>query len=386
VTVDNTLVLAQRSMTQNLAYVAMTRHKKSAQMYYGEMSFPRKLFKGGIIEALSRPAAKSTTLDYENEIDYQAAVGFGQRRGFNPSNTIIDQMKAFTRRQALKLAKLGERLLKAAPTMTRSAESAQQTPEAARQGPWDCPEPQWLVAPETSFGRSAEEMAQLRALKDEGFLQAEAQGRASLGTAFKDVDKIMTKYMPSITDASIGNHAFKDGLSDKYESYGELHGRKGLTASRADRAARDSAIKSSRGTRKALLDMKQSYQMAYGKALARINTARKTAEVGIPELSPSADQTLKRLYGLEGEQFHKVKNNSAADIAEINAFTKAVQKRFGQHHVIFGDRQKELTDEQAAYLPILNKHKNQIKWAQIVADKVEFTLEKSLTRKPELKL
>ena len=386
VTVDNTLVLAQRSMTQNLAYVAMTRHKKSAQMYYGEMSFPRKLFKGGIIEALSRPAAKSTTLDYENEIDYQAAVGFGQRRGFNPSNTIIDQMKAFTRRQALKLAKLGERLLKAAPTMTRSAESAQQTPEAARKGPWDRPEPQWIVAPETSFGRTAEEMAQLSALKDEGFLQAEAQGRASLGTAFKDVDKIMTKYMPSITDASIGNHAFKDGLSDKYESYGELHGRKGLTASRADRAARDSAIKASRGTRKALLDMKQSYQVAYGKALARINTARKTAEVGIPELSKNADQTLKRLYSLEGEQFHKVKNNSAADIAEINAFTKAVQNRFGQHHVIFGDRQKELTDEQAAHLPILNMHKNQIKWAQIVADKVEFTLEKSLTRKPELKL
>ena len=119
VTVDNTLVLAQRSMTQNLAYVAMTRHKKSAQMYYGEKSFPRTIFKGGIVEALSRPAAKSTTLDYEGGINYQAAVGFGQRRGFNPSNTIYDQMKAFTRRQVEKLSKLGERLLKAAPSLTR---------------------------------------------------------------------------------------------------------------------------------------------------------------------------------------------------------------------------------------------------------------------------
>ena len=119
VTVDNTLVLAQRSMTQNLAYVAMTRHKKSAQMYYGEKSFPRTIFKGGIVEALSRPAAKSTTLDFEGGINYQAAVGFGQRRGLNPSNTIIDQMKAFTRRQVEKLKGLGERLLKAAPSMTR---------------------------------------------------------------------------------------------------------------------------------------------------------------------------------------------------------------------------------------------------------------------------
>jgi len=386
VTVDNTLVLAQRSMTQNLAYVAMTRHKKSAQMYYGEMSFPRKLFKGGIIEALSRPAAKSTTLDYENEIDYQAAVGFGQRRGFNPSNTIIDQMKAFTRRQVEKLAKLGERLLKAAPTMTRSAESAQQTPEAARQGPWDRPEPQWLVAPETSFGRSAEEMAQIRALKSEAFLQAEERGRAELGEAFKDVDKIMTKYMPSITDASIGNHAFEDGLSGEYENYGELHGRKGLTASRADRAKRAEAIKASRGTRSVLLDMKRMYQGAYGKAITRIRRSRESAKIGIPHLSESADKTLKRLYSVEGSAFNKAVNESAADLREIAAFNEAISKRFGSYIEIFGSRSKDLSDEQALHLPVLNQHKNQIKLAQIVADKVEFTPERSLTRKPELKL
>jgi len=386
VTVDNTFVLAQRSMTQNLAYVAMTRHKKSAQMYYGEMSFPRKLFKGGIIEALSRPAAKSTTLDYEGTIDYQAAMGFGQRRGFNPSNTLIDQMLAFTRRQAEKLAKLGERLLKAAPSMTRSAETAKQSSEAARKGPWDKPEPKWIVAPETSFGRTAEEMAHIRALKDEGFLQAESQGRASLGKAFKDVDKIMSKYMPSITDASIGNHDFKDGLSDQYEGYGELHGRKGLTASRADRAARDAAIKASRGTRRALLDMKQSYQFAYGKALARIKAARKTANTGIPELSENADKTLKRLYSVEGADFEKTISDRPEDVREIEAFHEAVSQRFGLQHEIFGDKKKDLTDEQAVHLDKLGAHEQQIKLAQSVVEKVEFTPERSLTRKPELKL
>ena len=386
VTVDNTLVLAQRSMTQNLAYVAMTRHKKSAQMYYGEASFPRKLFKGGIVEALSRPAAKSTTLDYEGTIDYQAAVGFGQRRGFNPSNTILDQMKAFTRRQALKLASLTERLLKAAPSISRTAESAQQTPEAARKGPWDRAEPEWLVAPETSFGTAAEEMAQIRALKSEAFLQAEERCRAELGEAFKDVDKIMAKYMPSITDASIGKHAFSDGLSDEFENYGELHGRKGLTASRADRAKRSAAVKASRGTRSALRDMKGAYQWAYGKAITGIRRGRESAKVGIPVLSEAADKTLKELYSLEGKSFHKLKKESAAEIAEIEAFTKAVQKRFGEYHVIFGDGQKGLTKEQAIHMPILSQHENQIKLAQAVADKVEFTPERSLTRKNDLKL
>ena len=384
-TVDNTLVLAQRSMTQNLAYVAMTRHKKSAQMYYGQASFPRTKFKGGIVEALSRPAAKSTTLDYEGTIDYQAAVGFGQRRGFNPSNTIIDQMKAFTRRQVEKLAKLGERLLKAAPTMTRSAESVQQTPEAARKGPWDRPEPQWLVAPETSFGRSAEEMAQVSALKDEGFLQAEEQGRASLGEAFKDADKIVAKYMPSITNASIGNHDFKDGLSDKYESYGELHGRKGLTASRADRASREAAIKASRGTLRALRDMKKAYQTAYGRALSRIETARKRAVIGIPALSKSADRMLKTLYSLEGDQFDKALSENPLDVKEIEAFQALIKKRFGNRIVLFGDRQSELTDEQMSHMDILIAHEKQIKRAFSVIAQIETRLyERGIKLSPKL--
>ena len=386
-TVDNTLVLAQRSMTQNLAYVAMTRHKKSAQMYYGEMSFPRKLFKGGIVEALSRPAAKSTTLDYEGTIDYQAAVGFGQRRGFNPSNTIIDQMKAFTRRRALKLASLTERLLKAAPSISRTAETAQQTPEAARKGPWDRPEPQWIVAPETSFGRSAEEMAQIRALKSEAFTQAEQSARATLGEAFSDVDKIIDKYMPSIMDASIGNHAFRDGLSKEYESYGTLHGRKGLTASRADRAKRTAAVKASRGTRRALLDMKRRYQGAYGKAISRIRRSRESAKVGIPVLSESADKTLKRLYSLDGSDFNKTLNESpAVELQEIQVFHEAVSQRFGSYIEIFGDRSKDLSDEQAVHLGALAPHENQIKLAQAVASKIDIAEGVTLTIKPDLNL
>ena len=63
---------------------------------------------------------QNTTLDFEDSLDYRAAVGFGERRGFNPSNTILDQMKAFTRKHVQKLKDLGERLLKAAPSMTRS--------------------------------------------------------------------------------------------------------------------------------------------------------------------------------------------------------------------------------------------------------------------------
>ena len=383
VTVDNTLVLAQRSMTQNLAYVAMTRHKKSAQMYYGEKSFPRSIFKGGIVEALSRPAAKTTTLDYEEGIDYRAAVGFGQRRGLNPSNTIASQMLAFTRRQVEKLAKLGERLLKAAPSISRDRGEAARPPEAAVQSPWDR-EPNWLVPPETSFGRTAEEMAHITAQKSDMFTEAEARARADLGKAFNDVDKILEKYTPSITDASIGNHAFRDGLSEAYETYGSLHGRKGLTASRADRAKRQSAVDASRGTRLALLDMKRAYQSAYGRALSKIETARKTASLGIHKLSPSADKTLKALYSVEGADFEKIMTDNPVEVIEIETFQAAIDKRFGIERVIFKDRDVELTEEQKAHLPKLGEQKTQIKLARSVVDKLDIARDASRSIKPNL--
>ena len=152
-----------------------------------------------------------------------------------------------------------------------------------------------------------------------------------------------------------------------------------------DRAARDSAIKASKGTRLALLNMKKAYQSAYGKALAKIKTARKTAEIGVPELSQSADKTLKRLYSLDGALFDKAMNDSPADVEEIEAFQNAVEIRFGLQHEIFGDKKKELTDEQAAHLPSLDGHKNQIKLAQSVVNKLVVARSTTRTIKPELK-
>jgi len=201
--VDNTLVLAQRSMTQNLAYVAMTRHKKSAQMYYGEKSFPRKLFTGGIIEALSRPAAKSTTLDYEGSIDYQAALGFGQRRGFNPSNTIMDQMKAFTQRQFTRLTKLGERLLKAAPKLETSAD--------------------WLL-PAMPMPMPKEEWIEAALMSDERIVEAESKLRNQVNLIFKQNTAVFEKLRSVALNPSLDSQAIEALSSHNIAQYGELKG------------------------------------------------------------------------------------------------------------------------------------------------------------------
>jgi len=68
VTVDNALVYATRSMDRHLAYVAMTRHRDSVQMYVGrdEMINMRSLTKN-----LSNSGVKATTLDFAESADQQ---------------------------------------------------------------------------------------------------------------------------------------------------------------------------------------------------------------------------------------------------------------------------------------------------------------------------
>lgn len=80
-TVDNVHVLATRSMTRNLAYVAMTRHRKELNVHYGVKSFDP--FQGGIAEALSRRDDKKVSVDYES------TVAFGERRGHDTAKALM---------------------------------------------------------------------------------------------------------------------------------------------------------------------------------------------------------------------------------------------------------------------------------------------------------
>jgi Ti-type conjugative transfer relaxase TraA len=84
VTVDNAFVYATRSMDRHLAYVAMTRHRDSAQMYVGrdEMINMRSLTKN-----LSNSGVKATTLDFVESADQER-----QSRQFNAA--AADQEKA----------------------------------------------------------------------------------------------------------------------------------------------------------------------------------------------------------------------------------------------------------------------------------------------------
>ena len=75
VTVDRSYVYATRSMDRHMTYVAMTRHRDSAEMFVGreEMANMRSLKKN-----ISRSGLKSSSLDFEEHADQQQ-----QERAFN---------------------------------------------------------------------------------------------------------------------------------------------------------------------------------------------------------------------------------------------------------------------------------------------------------------
>jgi len=111
-TFNKTHVLATRTMNRNLTYVAMTRHRESANLYYGKGSFHSDVFKGGLYEALSRPSDKVLSTDYPLvHLGRGAALGlslmdraaFGMRRGFDTAKALYDHVRQ-------KVGRLGQRL------------------------------------------------------------------------------------------------------------------------------------------------------------------------------------------------------------------------------------------------------------------------------------
>lgn len=97
VTVDRSYVLASKYLDAQSTYVAMSRHRKSADLFYGKDVF---LSKDDLVKTLSRERTKDVTLDYLGGRD-------GQQE---PTARVLDEVKPFTREEErlMRQAKLKE--------------------------------------------------------------------------------------------------------------------------------------------------------------------------------------------------------------------------------------------------------------------------------------
>jgi len=97
VTVDRSYVLASKYLDAQSTYVAMSRHRESADLFYGKDVF---LSKDDLVKTLSRERTKDVTLDY---------LG-GRDRQQEPTARVLDEVKPFTREEErmMRQAKLKE--------------------------------------------------------------------------------------------------------------------------------------------------------------------------------------------------------------------------------------------------------------------------------------
>jgi Ti-type conjugative transfer relaxase TraA len=97
VTVDRSYVLASQYLDAHSTYVGMSRHRESADLFYGKDVF---LTKEDLLRTLSRERTKDVTLDYLNNRDRQ----------HEPTARVMDKVKPLTREEErlMRQAKLKE--------------------------------------------------------------------------------------------------------------------------------------------------------------------------------------------------------------------------------------------------------------------------------------
>jgi len=127
----------------------------------------------------------------------------------------------------------------------------------------------WIISPETSFSRSAEDMARRAAINSEVFVKTQAEARAALTMTFANAEAVFAHILPKLTDLSISTDQLKNDLRREPMSIGELHGRVGLLASRSKKAKRKVALHGWYDARWALIALKQSHGRIYYGTLRR---------------------------------------------------------------------------------------------------------------------
>ncbi|MBW8302269.1 MAG: Ti-type conjugative transfer relaxase TraA [Hydrogenophaga sp.] len=332
-TVDRVKVLASLSLDRHLAYVAMTRHREDLAVYYGRRSFTKV---GGLVPILSRRNAKETTLDYERGALYAQALRFAEARGLHfvhVARTLVRDRLEWTVRQRQRLVDLANRLATISARLglipvAKTNPLLHSTPDLIREA-----EP--TVAGITTFAKTIEQVVAEKleadtALKRQWedvstrFLLVYAAPEA----AFKavNVDAMLTsEAVATSMPARIGAEPL---------SFGALKGKTGLLASRADKEARQRALKNVPILVDSLenyLRLRESAERLYrGEELAR----RQALSIDIPALSARAGDVLERVRdAIDRDDLPVALAFTLADgqiKAELDRFAKAVCERFGE--------------------------------------------------------
>lgn len=377
-TVDQVKVLASLSLDKHLAYVAMTRHRDDVALYYGERSFAKA---GGLVPILSRRNVKETTLDYVGSADYRAALRYATTRGLHAvrvARSLLDQQVKTIAAARAKLASLSERLAAMAARIVSSATTAKmrsattvataniadgtsaarmaaptqknlsirtqvETAGTAQATPAR-PEPAALQIPVAVPGQRAWAQSLVDTVKEK------LMSDKTLGAQWRDVSETFARIyrdpqaaasamkIEAVIEVPALHRAVLDRLAADPGVFGELNGKAGLFASKAEKEQRRLAQEGG----SVLRDQIERYSKAKAQAASRLEASeiavRRRAAIDIPALSPAASAVMEKVRdAIDRNDLPAALGFALANRivkAEIDRVGAAVSQRFGERSLL----------------------------------------------------
>ncbi len=328
-TVDRVKVLASLSLDRHLTYVAMTRHREDAALYYGARSFEKA---GGLVHILSRRTAKETTLDYERNTLYREALRFAENRGLQigrVARTLVHDRLEWTLRQKQKFTDLAQRLRGVGERL--GLVEIRKIPTRKETEP--------MVAGIPLNPAALDDAVEKKLLADPAVKKQweEVSSRfryvfADPETAFRAMD-----FNTVLTDRQAAKQTL-DRLVATPASIGPLSGKTGVLANRSDKEARRIAEVNVPALKRDIERYLELRLSAEERIRKDEQTQRHRVSVDIPALSPAARSVLERVRDaidrndLSAVVGYAISNREIK--AEIDIFGKAVAERFGERTLL----------------------------------------------------
>ncbi|MEO3389049.1 Ti-type conjugative transfer relaxase TraA [Mesorhizobium sp. CAU 1741] len=331
-TVDQVKVLASLSLDRHLTYVAMTRHRQDLEVHYGRRSFQ---IAGGLERLLGQRNTKETTLDYADVGFYRQALNFANRRGLHlmrVARTLVRDRLDWTLRQKTRLAELGQALLSVGARLRLFDAN-----EPARPQPTHSAAP--MVQGITRFAMSVSDAAQQQLQLDAGLAKQWDILSGRIRSIYVEPDAALRamRFETLLTDAEAARNTVLQ-IEQRPRSFGQLRGREGLFAGKADRRDREVALANLPALRRDIERFVRMREAAMNTLIANEQVKRQKVAIDIPALSPAATAVLGRV----GDAIDRDDLPAALEFApangtlkaEIDAFSTKVSERFGDRTLL----------------------------------------------------
>ncbi len=338
-TFDRVFVMASNTMDRHLAYVSMTRHHESVQLYAGRDELTDMQ---ALSTSMSRSRTKDTPLDYcyvfaqrrglENNVDTRVEITLNIASDRRQTNATDQHIGHARDSQVAQHTTLDERAhIVEDPPFCDSVERPPEGPSVQEQSSIRTVEP--LIPAIITWPQSIEDTAREKARAD---LERVMEGAYCVcRKIYVNPSSAMAKLTTAIIDQKFDHQLLVRTVAEQPEQFGELKGKAGIMRENKERrAARRSAI----GFSNHIAYASDTWTLCLEEERrSEIWNREKQDSVEVPGLTPQSEAILRQfdmLAAIERQSFIVQLSSTAMGrqaIDEAKNIARALERRLGRH-------------------------------------------------------